>query len=118
MIAIGVAHLAFLDPDLRPADGRDTGWIPLVGDVPILWMVLAWEFPTAALILGGLISHRRMPRLAGAAVAVGAISYSIHLWYFVIVPVLTVFVIATVVVRSLRLVAQQSATSFVGGGAR
>ena len=110
MIAIGVVHLAFLNPDLRPVDGRDTGWMPLIGDVPILMMVLGWEFPTAALILGGLIYHRRRPRLAGASVAFGAISYSIHLWYFVIVPILTIVVLTAVVVRSRRLVAQRSTT--------
>ena len=45
MIAIGVVHLAFLNPDFRPADSEGTGWIPLVGEVYILWMVFGWDFP-------------------------------------------------------------------------
>ena len=62
------------------------------------------------MILGGLIYHRRMPRFAGAAVAFGAISYCIHLRYFVTVPILTIVVLAAIVVRSRRLVVQRSTT--------
>ena len=60
------------------------------------------------LVFGGLIYHSRTPIFAGAVVALGVISYSLHLWYFVVVPVLAILVIAAVMVRSRRLVANQS----------
>ena len=109
MIAIGAAHLVFLNPDLRPADGRDMGYMPLIGDLPILWMVLGWELPTAALVLGGLVYHRRMPGAGAAAATLGALSYAVHLWYFVPVLILTGPVIAAVVLRTRRLVTHRSA---------
>ena len=118
MIAIAATHLVFINTDLRPADGGNAGWMPLIGEVPILWMILGWEIPTAGLVISGLIYHSRRPRLGGAAIVLGTISYSIHLWYFVIVPILTLLVLAAVVVRSRRFVAQQSATSFISDGAR
>ena len=108
MIAIAVAHVAFLITDLRPDGGRDNGWIPIIGDVPIPWMVFGWEVPTAALILGGLIYQRPMPRFGSTATIVGVTSFGMHFFYFVPIPILAVLVTVGILIRSGRLVELRS----------
>ena len=103
IILLGVVHLAFLNPDLRPDNGVDSGWIPLIGEVPIAVMPLAWEFPTGAAIIGGLLYYTKRPMLWGIALALGAISYSIHFFYFPPIAILAIGVIWAVIVRSKRL---------------
>ena len=102
MIAQGAVHLAFLNPDFRPADDADASW------ARILSFSLIWELPTGASILGGLIYQSRRPRLAATLVALGVVSYSIHFRYFVVIPILAFAVIATVLQRSRRLARQQT----------
>ena len=102
MALLAAVHTAFLNPAFRPDNGRESGWIPLVGDVPILVMVLAWELPTAVLILGGLYYQSRMPRRMGVALSLGVISYAVHLWYFPPAILFAVLVVVVAIARARR----------------
>ena len=102
MIALGAAHLVFLNPDLRPNGGPNTGYTPLIGDVPILLMLFGWGIPTASLIVGGLVYHNRRRIKGPIAVAIGVTSYAVHLFYFGPLPLLAILVVATMAVHSRR----------------
>ena len=102
-ILLGVVHLAFLNPDFRPDNDVDSGWIPFIGEVPILVMPLAWEFPTGAAIIGGLLYYTKRAMVWGMALALGTISYSIHFFYFPPIAILAIGVTWAVIVRSKRL---------------
>lgn len=107
MVLITGVHIAFLNPAFRPDGDTESGWIPLVGDVPIIVMILGWELPTAILILGGLGFQSRMPRRMGVALSLGVISFAVHLWYFPPVIVLAILVVAVTFARARRPAASQ-----------
>jgi hypothetical protein len=75
MTAIGVAHIVIITTNFGPEVTGDEWFSPV-------WMIASWEFPTAAAILGGLVFARRWPWPAAIALAVGVVSYGVHLYYF------------------------------------
>ena len=102
MLLIAAVHIAFLNPDFRPDGAQDTGWILFVGDVPILVMVLAWELPTAALILVGLYYQSRKPQNMGVVLSLGVTAYAAHLWYFPPAILFAILVVAIAIARARR----------------
>ncbi|PZC47447.1 MAG: hypothetical protein C1O27_001394 [Chloroflexi bacterium] len=99
MIALGMVHIVFITTNLGPEVTGDEWFSPV-------WMIAAWELPTAAAILGGLIYARRWPWPAALALAVGAISYGVHLYYFWLVAFLAVLVAARALAMARRLSAE------------
>ena len=100
MAAIGIARIVFLTTHLRPAASGGNWFSPV-------WLIAAWEQPAVVTILGGLFYTRRWPWPAGAALAVGAISCGVHLYYFGLLPFLALLVATGALLKARRLAGTQ-----------